>query len=455
MTRRGSFFLVAVTLFALGGREAFFSAGAVEPIRATAIGAKVAVSNSLRDLRGNRRSLHNFKGHRAIVLVFVGTECPVSNLYVPSLIELEKRFRHRQVQFLAVYSNENEDLDQVATHASDRDLPFPVLKDSGQRLADLLGVTRVPTVAVLDGDFVLRYRGRIDDRYGVSSRRPKATRADLAEALKDVLAGRKVTVAETEADGCLLDRTSMQPPKTKATYARDVAPILQKRCQQCHRPGQAAPFSLLTYGDTVKHAAMIGEVTRERRMPPWHADPRFGHFTNDRRMSSKEIDTIAAWIAGGMQRGDDKDLPKAINWPDGWVHGRPDLVLSMPEEFSVPAEGVLPYKSWIIDTNFTEDKWVRIAEARPGARSVVHHVVVYILKEGQRGPVGRDGGLSILVGWAPGDLGLVCPPDTALRVPKGARLRFEMHYTPNGTAVKDRPPSVLPLHVNRQNTSCS
>jgi hypothetical protein len=110
----------------------------------------------------------------------------------------------------------------------------------------------------------------------------------------------------------------------------------------------------------------------------------------------------------------------------------------MPEEFEVPADGVVPYKNWIIDTNFTEDRWVTVAEARPGNPAVVHHVVVYILPEGQRGPVGRDGNLAILVGWAPGDLGLVCPPDTALRVPKGSKLRFEMHYTPNGKAVKDR-----------------
>src|SRR5262249_54976352 len=214
-----------------------FSGQTVEPGRKTAIGAQVTGTDSLRDLHGNRRSLAGFKGHKAIVLAFLGTECPVSNLYGPIVIELEKRYRPKNVQFLAIYSNENEALDQVAMHASDRDLPFPVLKDSGQRLADLLGVTRVPTVAVLDGDFVLRYRGRIDDRYGVSSRRPKATRADLAEALNDVLAGQKATVAETAADGCLLDRAKMQPHNTKVTYTKDVAPILQKRCQACHRPG--------------------------------------------------------------------------------------------------------------------------------------------------------------------------------------------------------------------------
>jgi thiol-disulfide isomerase/thioredoxin len=416
-------------------------AGAEEPAPATAVGAKASNSHSLRDLRGNRRPLHSFTGHRAVVLAFLGTDCPVSNLYLPGLIELEKTYRSKQVQFLAIYPNEHVDLEQVAAHAYDRDVPFPVLKDFGQRLADSLGVSRVPTVVVLDGEFVLRYRGRMDDRYGVAFRRPKATRADLVQAIEEVLAGQNVSVAETEADGCLLDRGRPQPARTEATspsFARDVAPILQKRCQNCHRPEQAAPFSLLTYDDAVRRGRMIKEVTTQRRMPPWHADPRYGQFANSRRLTRAEIDTLASWVDAGMPRGDDKDLPKPIDWPKGWVHGKPDLVISMPEEFEVPADGVLPYQHFLVDTNFTEDRWVQIAEARPGAAEVVHHVVAHILKEGQRQPFLPDGTLSVLVGWAPGDLGLVCPPDTALRIPKGAKLRFELHYTPNGKKVKDR-----------------
>ncbi len=344
---------------------------AAEEVKAAAIGDKVPNSSSLRDLRGNRRSLQGFTGHKALVLVFLGADCPVANLYVPRLLELEKQYRPKQVQFLAIYPNENEDFDLLAGHASDRDLPFLVLKDFGQRLATLTGVTRVPSVVVLDGDFRLCYRGRIDDRYGVAARKPKATRDDLGEAIAEVLAGTKVTVPETEADGCLLDRgrtrsAGTRPGKTEVTYARDVAPILQKQCQVCHRADQTAPFTLLSYEDAVKHASMIKEVTTQRRMPPWHADPRFGKFSNERRLSRAEIDTLSAWVDGGMPRGDARDLPKPLDWPRGWAHGKPDLVIRMPEEFQVPAEGVLDYQNWIIETNFTEDRWVRIAEGRPG-----------------------------------------------------------------------------------------
>jgi hypothetical protein len=418
------------------------SALAEDNPRASGIGAKVGAAGLLRDVRGNGRALGDFKGSKALVVAFVGAECPVSNLYYPELIALEKKYRG-QVQFLAVYPNEGEDLDQIAAHAYDRDTPFPALKDVDQKLADALGVTRVPAVAVLDAEMVLRYRGRVDDRYGVAARRPKATRDDLAQAIDEVLAGKPISVPETEADGCLLSRApvkggSAANPAANVTYSKHVAPILQARCQVCHRPDQSAPFTLMTYEDAAKRGRMIKEVTTQRRMPPWHADARYGRFSNDRRLTREEVNVLSAWVDGGMPQGDVGDLPKPVAWPKGWSHGTPDLVLEMPEPFEVPATGVVPYKNWIIDPEFTEDRWVQRAECRPGAPGVVHHVVVYIMKTGQRGPVSRDGLMSILVGWAPGDLGLVLPPDTALRVPKGARLRLEMHYTPNGTATTDR-----------------
>jgi peroxiredoxin len=307
MTRRGTGrivlgILLTAILSGVGVRAA-------EPAKGAAPGDKIANSDSLRDLRGNRRSLHDFKDHSAVVLVFLGADCPVSNLYVPTLLELEKKVRAKGVQFLAVYPNEQEDLEQLAGYAHDRDLPFPILKDFGQKLATSVGVKRVPTVAVLDGEFLLRYRGRIDDRYGVSARREKATRNDLAEAIDEVIAKKKVSIAETEADGCLVDRARKTPGKTEVTYTKHVSRILQDRCQACHRPEQSAPFSLLTYDDAKKHGSMIREVTSERRMPPWQADPRYGHFTNDRRLSKEQIDTLSAWVEGGMVRGDDKDLP--------------------------------------------------------------------------------------------------------------------------------------------------
>jgi peroxiredoxin len=414
------------------------SAAPAAETKPVAVGDKAPDVASLRDVRGNRRTLHGFQDNKALVLVCLGAECPVSNLYLPGLLALEKNYRPRGVQFLAVYPNEPEDLDRIAAHAFDRDLPFPALKDVGQKLVDALGVTRVPTVAVLDGGFVLRYRGRVDDRYGVNFRRLKATRDDLAVALDQVLAGKKVSVAEAPPDGCLIERSVKRPARTDVTFNKQVSRILQKRCQSCHREEQAAPFALLTYEDAVRHARMIKEVTAQRRMPPWHADARHGKFANERRMTDEEVEALSAWVEGGTPRGDAKDAPGPVRWAKGWLLGQPDLVLKMPQEFEVPADGSLPYKYFMADTEFKEDVWVRLAEARPGAAGVVHHIVVYIQAPGRERPFSNDGGMNILVGWAPGDLGLVCPPDTGLRVPKGAKLRFELHYTPNGKATRDR-----------------
>jgi mono/diheme cytochrome c family protein/peroxiredoxin len=403
---------------------------------------------TLRDLRGNARNLHSFRNEKGVVLAFLGTSCPVSNLYVPRLLDIERQYRGAGIQWIAVYPNWSEDLDQIAQHSSDRDVPFPVVKDVGAKLAQAVGVDRVPGIVLLDREWKIRYRGRIDDQYGVSYRKPKPARNDLREAIESLLAGREVATPDVETDGCLIEASERRYEKPGVTYARDVARIFQSRCQECHRPGQSAPFSLMTYDDAVRHARMIKEVVTQRRMPPWHADSRYGRFANDRRLSEAEIETLAAWVDAGKPKGDDVDLPPPRAFVSGWRHGQPDMIFTMPEEFEVPAEGSLPYQKWTIDPGFTEDKWVRIAECLPGAPAVVHHLVVYILPPGKKEPYSADGNISILAGWAPGDLGTVCPPDTALRLPKGCKLEFELHYTPNGTKVKDR--SSVGIHFAKQ-----
>ncbi len=191
-------------------------------------------ATSLRDVRGNRRT-GDLKGSKALVVAFLASDCPISNLYLPELIDLEKKYRSQGVQFVGVYPNDADDLDRIASHAYDRDTPFLVLKDNGQKLADSLGVTRVAAVVVLDGDHVLRYRGRVDDQYGAGARRPKATRDDLSQALDEVLAGKKVSVAETEADGCLISRAPVNPP------ASALSPTASTSLRSCKHAASVPP----------------------------------------------------------------------------------------------------------------------------------------------------------------------------------------------------------------------
>jgi hypothetical protein len=227
--------------------------------------------------------------------------------------------------------------------------------------------------------------------------------------------------------------------KEAITYSRQIARILQDNCQTCHHAGTAAPFSLLTYEDAVNWSETIREAVSEKRMPPWHADPRYGKFSNDRRLREDVRDTLLAWLDSGIERGDPKDLPPPRTYEDGWVIGKPDVIFELPAEQTVPATGVVPYQYFITPTNFKEDVWVQAAEARPGNRSVVHHIIVsYRDPKIKDRPGGRGAGDGMIVGTAPGDMPLILPPGVARRIPAGADLVWQMHYTPNGKPGKDR-----------------
>src|SRR6266542_789045 len=167
--------------------------------------------------------------------------------------------------------------------------------------------------------------------------------------------------------------------KASVTFNKDVAPILFKNCAECHRPGEAAPMSLLSYKDARPWARSIREKVVSREMPPWHADPRVGQFSNDASLTRDQIDTITAWVDGGAQEGDPRDLPPAPKFVEGWSIGQPDAILKMPEEFTLEANGPDEYHFFMVDTGFTEDKYVQLAEARPGNRRIVHHVIAIIL----------------------------------------------------------------------------
>src|SRR5580765_936558 len=162
------------------------------------------------------------------------------------------------------------------------------------------------------------------------------------------------------------------------TFARDVAPILQRNCQTCHRPGQAAPFSLLTYEQARPWAKAIKEAVLERKMPPWFADPQFGKFANNASLARTDIDTLVGWVDGGAPLGDAKEMPAPKHFVEGWRIPKPDIIFQLPKPFHVPATGVLEYKYVIIPTGFTADTWVEQVQAAPTDYSVVHHIVAYV-----------------------------------------------------------------------------
>jgi peroxiredoxin len=378
--------------------------------------------------------------HKAVVLVFLGVECPLSNQFVPILAELHKGYECKGVAFVGINANSQDTRERVAAHSRRHAIPFPVLKDAGNKIADQMGAQRTPEVFIVDPSGVIRYQGRIDDQFGIGyARAGRPTRRDLAIALDEILANKPVSTPRTEASGCRIGRVAKPKAEGRITYAKHVSYILQKNCQECHRPGQIGPMALLSYDDALSWSDTIREVVSDGRMPPWHADPRYGKFSNDRRLSQEDRATLMAWLDGGMARGNDKDLPPPRRFPQGWSIGKPDVVIEMPRAYDVPAKtpkGGIPYQYFTVDPGFKEDRWIQRAEAHPGAPSVVHHIVIFVQPKGEFFDPDSPG--ATLCGTAPGDMPLDLPDSLAKKVPAGARLVFQLHYTPNGTACRDR-----------------
>ncbi len=378
-----------------------------------------------------------------VVVVFTGTACPINTAYFPVLSKLHQQYAGKGVAFVAVNALLHDDAPAIAAHAKKNGLSFPVLKDAKQTVADRFGAKYTPEAFVLDAQRQVRYRGRIDDQFGFGYRRAAPTRRDLATALDELLAGKPVSQPVTEVEGCDITRAATPQPGASVTYAKDVARILQKNCQDCHRPNQVGPMPLLNYDDAAAWAPTIRRVVQQGRMPPWHADPRYGQFANTRGLTESEKRTLLAWVEQGCPEGDPRDQPPARTFAgDGWRIGQPDVVFSMPEAYQVPADAGprgVPYRFFTVETNFDRDMWVQAAEARPGAPAVVHHIVVFIVKPGERRQQSEDRvGQGFLVGYAPGDMPSVYEPGQAKKIPKGASLVFQMHYTPNGTPQEDR-----------------
>ena len=402
---------------------------------------KVISDFQLADTAGKTWALADLKDRKAVVVVFLGTQCPINNAYLPRLAELHKTFSAEGVQFFAVNSNQHDSPRAIAEHARENNIPFPVLRDTQQKLADRFGAVRTPEVFVLDGKRTIVYQGRIDDQIGIGFQRPQATSHDLADALKEVLADKKVSRPVTQVAGCFITRSPRQTGEATVTFAKNVAGILQRNCQECHRPGQIGPMPLLTYEDASAWSSMIREVVEDKRMPPWHADPRHGKFSNNRSLSKQDYDTLLSWIDQGCPPGDSKDAPPARQFPEGWTIGKPDVVLSMPRDFTVPAtapKGGVKYQTFLVPTNFTEDKWAQAIEVRPGSKATVHHIIVFVVEGRKKGAMADGIGKGMLGVYAPGDMGSVFPAGTAKKIPKGATLAFQVHYTPNGVEQTDR-----------------
>ncbi len=410
----------------------------VDPTAALEIGAPLPEFD-LPDAGGQRFKSEQFL-NKPLVIFFFGTECPLVKLYVADLPKLARNENFKELQWIGINANQHDSLAEIQQFSKSNQLdglPIPLLKDPGNVVADRFAAQRTPEVFLFDANHRLQYRGAIDDRYHYGQQKPQPDHQYLLDAIKSVLNDESVAVSKTDAIGCLIGRRLNANEASPVTYSNQISRILQRRCLNCHREGEVAPFSLHDYDEVVGWAEMIQEVTAQRRMPPWHANPQHGAFKNDASLTDLELEQIQQWVAAGAPAGNPADLPAPLEFATGWQIGQPDVVIPMTKEpYQVPATGVIEYQYFVVDPGFTEDKWIQAAECRIGNHAVVHHIIVAIHDEEQQ-PAHGQVESEWITATAPGSPPLILPTGYAKLVPAGSKLLFQMHYTPNGTAQTD------------------
>ena len=384
------------------------------------------------DLTGKAGKLSDFRGSKLTVVAFTNTTCPVCKKFSPALRRLEADFASKGVSVLFVNPTKT---DKPADHG----FAGRYVHDTDGTLTAAFGATTTAEVFVLDSARTLQYRGAISDQYGLGYALDAPRTNYLAVAVADLLAGKQPVVSATTAPGCELSPDAAKVPAVAQTYHARIERIILTNCVECHRSGGVAPFRLDTYDDVVANKAMIRKVVNKGTMPPWFAAPvkagAHSPFANDRTLTAADKNDLLAWLASDMKKGDPAEAPLPRNYESGWLIGKPDAVFEIPEPIEVKAEGTMKYQTTGVPTNYDEDRWVQALEVQPTAREVVHHVLVFALPKGHQKGDHLEGFFAVYV---PGNNALVYPEGYAKKLPKGATLGFQIHYTPNGKATSDR-----------------
>ncbi len=420
-----------------------------------------------RDLSGRTYGPDDLARVPATVFLFSSTQCPIAGRYGPRMAALARDYGAKKVAFFLVNANDDDTVAAWTKWAAGRGLTMPLVKDVKAQLADQLGATVTPEAVIVDGVGTVRYIGRLDD----SADSTKVTRQDVRLALDALLAGQNVKNPRLRAFGCRIFRSEeaaapTETARAKVTYARNVAPILNKNCVVCHRAGDVGPFPLATYAQAQPWAQAIASYTKRRLMPPWKAVPGHGDFVDSRWLSERELTTLAAWAQAGAPQGDPKQQQPAPKLPPagGWALGAPDMVVTPVRDYHLEAEGRDVYRNFTLPIDFTQDRYVSAFDFKPGNRSIVHHIIAYIDMDGKTTAVKDNrevepgwsvsgGGSGIANeewgdGWAPGMTPRRLPAGVAVKIPRGAKLVLQVHYHKSGQPETDR--SALALYWARE-----
>lgn len=393
----------------------------------------VALDGRTVDLSGSRK---------ARVIAYTGLDCPVCRKYSPVLARIEDAYKAKGVEFIFINPATSESPVQMKSTAKKFGFDGPYIHDAALKVTAATRAKSTGEVFVLDSKNRIVYRGAVDDQYGLNYSKSQAKTTYLKSALDSVLAGKSPKVQATTAPGCALEAPAPEPKPFVKTYHNTVEKIIQNNCVSCHRPGAAAPFSLQTYEQVRDKAAMIKYVVENKLMPPWFAQNyKHGAFRNDPTLSEADRKSLLDWIGSDKPKGDPKEGPGVRKFESEWEIGKPDAIFKMNRAIDVQAEGTMPYQDVVVPINLPEDKWVTGIEIRPSERSVVHHVLAFIVPANVGDKVSsdeiEDATRSYFARYVPGNGAVIYPQGLAKKLPKGSNLVFQIHYTPNGTATKD------------------
>ena len=418
------------------------------------IGTKVP-NLAFRDIENAEYSLNQWKNQAAVVVAWTSTSCPISKKYIPTLIEMVKSSPETVTWILVnpIATDDRVEMKEVLQQFPQRVIYVP---DEKSVLSNHFGAITTTDCFVLKGDQTMVFHGAVDDQYGFGYSIDQPNHRYLQDAINDVISGKTPYVAATTAPGCTLEKTQTATSKTNLTYHNRISRIIDRHCAECHRDGGVGPFKLDTYEDVVAHAGMIAQVVEQGTMPPWFAaqpdqetarpkqvgSKQPSIWANDRSLGETEKSDLLQWLEGDKSVGDASEGISVVQRKAQWTIGKPDEVFEFAEPVAIKATGTMPYQNVIVETNLPDDKWVQAVEIRPSNPSVVHHVLVFALgNDDPENGTGDDAADERSGYWAiyvPGNNYVQYRPGFARRLPKGAKLRFQMHYTPNGKATTDQ-----------------
>lgn len=422
----------------------------------------------LLDHAGASHQLYYMTDKKAVVLIAQGNSCAANSKALPDIKKLRDKYAAQNVAFLMINSNLSDSRDQIDALAKKQGIDLPILKDDTQLIGESLGLRHNGEVLIVNPkDWTLAYRGNTQS---------------TGAALDAVIAGAPVQAATTKVSGCDINMPELARREAHAniSYEKTIAPILADNCVTCHRAGGIGPWQMANYEIVKGFAPMIRETIRTERMPPWHADPHYGVFKNNRALSNENVKTLVHWIEAGAPRGQGSDPLATMkkSWPQ-WAMGEPDVILELPKT-DVSATGVIPYIDVRVKNPIGRDVWLTGIDYAPGDRAVVHHILGYSLpanapamganaarpaateQPGQPGAQSRNlmqicstpagaatiraraggggaalAGGSSIGGYVPGAAPTRYPSDAGVAIKKESDFRFQIHYTTNGKASTD------------------